>query len=344
MKRVLLSLVVLGLAFFQAKAQSISYKVIEDDVKNLKPLTVNLYPFYADAYGVNITMGWQASAMLDLGRLSFQADYRRAYPKFDINYAVNVDNDLVVAKNGQKPFSRFEAVAQFNFSDRSLDRNLRVVLSSSSYTVGNTRYTNTKYISVPGTKRRKTGLRGGVYWMNTAIDFGDLRTVGEANQFPVYAVSKTDSKDTLKFGTYGDRVDGSSIYSGNSMNNVVSLFGGISFQSITNLYIRADGYGKRKNSAMSDIYIEGMFAPVIAVSDVVTKGGKVWNLEAREKTHWGWRFGWYYKAPSNKFGICYKSEFGVRPGLKGDALGRIFIDIAMGLDIPFKLVPSKKKS
>lgn len=342
MKKFILLSLFIGASLFRLQSQSISYKIISDDVKNLKPLVVNLYPFYADAYGVNITLGWQAHAILSMGPLQFQADYRRAYPKTDINYSINPDKSLPFPKNGLRPLSRFEALAQLNFSDRKLDRNLRVVLSSSSYTVGNTRYTNTKYISVPGTKRKIVGVRGGMYWLNTAIDFSDIKE--DANGKPsLFATAKDNKADTIHFGIYGVEVDGSPIYSGNSMNNVVSFIGGISFQGITNLVIRAEGYGQRRNSTATDFYIDGMFAPVIQISDIKTFKGRLWDVHSTDKTYWGWRMGFYQRGPANKFGFAYKFEWGVRPGLKGDVLGRMYLDMTMGFDIPFNLVPKAKK-
>jgi hypothetical protein len=318
-----------------SKAQSISYKVVEDDPYNTKPIQVHLSPFYADAWNVNTTMGWELWSTVDIKkRLTIFGGFRQAY--LDINGRDHADQDLPKPSSGLGKSWRFEAMGILNLADKARKTSLKVVLSSSSSSSGGYTYTNTKYIMVPGTKRRVFGLRGGFYNQSTAIDFGDLE-VKDANKvetIPFTAV-KSDGKDTIHFGSYGDRKGGSPIYNGYSMVNIFTLAAGINLKSVTNLIINADDYGGRSNSTTNNFYLDFMVAPVIAIKDVVTVDKSKWDIESSSKSYTGWKLGWFWHSTKKTY-MSFKTEVGKRPGFKGGTLGNFYIDINMGINIGFK--------
>ncbi len=339
MRRIFFFLLAVTLWSQSSLSQTISYKVKEDDPYNVKPIQIDLVPFYADAWGVNITIGWQAEARVDIGkRLSVMAGFRKAY--LDINGRTHAGLDLPnSAKDGVLPkLSRMEACALFNFIDKNKSTYLPVVLSSSSYSSGGYTYTNSKSISVPAHVRKIVSLKGGMYNMRTAIAFNDIKN-------KLYGVNTADKTDTLKIGEYGTSKGGSSIYNGYSVLNTFVLSAGISFKSITNLSVYADGYGRRSNKKLSWFYIDYLFAPAILVSDVYLKDGSRYDMHIDAKKYSGWKIGWFFADPNPKIlGFNFKTEMGSRPGIKGKTLGAAFIDFTCGFTIGFKskLLEAKK--
>ncbi|MGV3630462.1 MAG: hypothetical protein ACO1O6_04625 [Bacteroidota bacterium] len=313
-------------------AQNVSYKVTTDDPYGIKPAAVSIDPFYADTWGTNITLGFgvRADAML-IKRFGVNVDYRRAY--LDINARSHADGSLPTPAKELKKMQVLELGGSFSLIDRDKSKSLKVVLSQTSYTSGNTKYTNTKYIMVPGTVRRIFQVRGGISSVRTAFDVQD--GMGEGRSF---TATLKDDTTSFTFGDFGNSVDGSATYGAYSMMNLIVLHGGISFKSITNLLVQTDDYGQKGNVGYYDAYVDALLAPGIIFSDVQTVGGKTWELSSSEMKRIGWRFGLTFRSSSKSF-LTYKFECGSRPGFRGEKsmIGpNSFLLISMGWSIPFR--------
>jgi len=336
MKLYYLFTVFTALFVYRSFSQNVSYKIIDDNVKDIKRINIQINPFYTDLYsGVNFaTIGAGVSAEVSiLKRIELKGEFRMAY--LDGNSGRQEKNSLTgllqpTCKGGTKRSNYFESGASFYFFNWTKTKNLQVTLSSSS---GGGR-TYRQYLNVPGERRRMFGPRSGLFIYNTGTRIGE-------NKFSNYAYRITNGNDTMPFGSPGNTVDGSDVTYINTMVNSMVFYGGISLKSITNLIIYADGYGRKKHTGVYDIYVDYLICPYVNIKDVYTHGGTRWDASHTKDGFKasGWRFGVSYRSV-NKFGFHYKFEFGQRPGLYfGEKAG--FLDnnvnalLAIGCNIPF---------
>lgn len=330
MKKVITALLLMtsSLAF----SQKLRYEILKDEPDKIKNATFHIDPFYADAWMTNITLGFglRADVMLKK-RLSGNLFFRRAYA--DINARTHADGDLAYPKRGFKKLTYFEPVVNYHVIDKLKKKSVKVVISSSTSYSGNYKTTTTKYIMVPGTVRKIRGVRGGFYFLNSAIDMdqGDATSTFEA---------KNDT-NIVKFGSYGDRVHGSPIYNAYTQMNQIAVFGGITFKSITNLQTKIDGYRKtRGNYGFYDFYFDLMFAPVLHYQDIKFKDGTIYSVKNNSNKRTGWRTGILWKLVNKPY-MSYGFEFGSRPGYAGEDKGilnsRFFMNMFMGVSIPYNL-------
>ena len=315
-----------------AYSQRLSYEILKDEPDKIKNTTIHIDPFYSDAWMTNITLGFglRADVMLKK-RLSGNVFFRRAYA--DINARSHADGDLAHPKKGFKKLTYFEPVVSYHLVDKLKKRQVKVVISSSTSYSGNYKTTTTKYIMVPGTVRKIRGVRGGFYFLNSAIDMGESDAIGTWQ-------AKKDS-NIVKFGSYGDRVHGSPIYNGYTQMSQVAVFAGITLKSITNLQTKIEGYRKtRGNYGFYDFYFDVMFAPILSYQDVKFKDGAIYSLKNNSNVRTGWRTGLLWKLVNKPF-MSYGFELGKRPGFEGDKKGilnsRFFINLFMGISIPMNL-------
>ncbi len=319
------------LAGINSKAQSVSFKTIENDPRDIKNLTIHLDPFYADAWLTNITLGFGARAEYHLGRLaSFSFDFRTPYPGTDTQARVHVDGDLPYPstegeKRGLARFIYTEAGGQFHIFDWTKAKDLKVVLSSHQ----GSKTTTTTYIMVPGTKRKVFAARGGFSTIRSAFAIDDIKSKVKAYQ----------GTDTIHFGSYVDTKGGSSVYNGYSNINMLVFHAGLSIKSITNLLVSTDSYGMKGNRQYTDFYFDLLFAPVISVTDVMTNNKTIWTMDPGPLKHTGWRVGYSFKNSVKSF-MSYKTELGFRPGFEG---GNFFLNLTWGWTIPLSLKASAPK-
>ena len=322
-------------------AQSISYRIQENDVTDIKRITIQVNPFYTEIYGgVNFaTIGAGLAAEVSiLKRIELKGEFRMAY--LDGNSGLGEVSKVTgllhpTCKGGTNRTNYTEAGGAFYIFNWTKTRNLKVTLHSS--TVGRTTYSES--IMVPGNRRRMFGPRGGFIIYNTGTKIGE-----NSSAFSTYAI--TNGNDSMKVGDpTANNVDGSDVTYANTMVNSTIFYAGISLKSITNLIITADGYGTKKHTGVYDIYVDYLICPYVSLKDVYTHGGQRWDVGHTSqgfKTT-GWRAGVSYRSV-NKVGFCYKFEFGSRPGLyfgEKDKFikGNITAMLSVGCNIPF----SKKK-
>ncbi|HQQ93142.1 MAG TPA: hypothetical protein PLQ93_01200 [Bacteroidia bacterium] len=333
MKKDLLLTVLAFITVLGMHAQDVSYTVKNDDPYDIRNLCISLDPFYADAWGTNANLGFGARADLYLWKLmSVSADFRRAY--LDMNAREHVDGSLPKPLEELKKQLYLEAGAQLTFFERSKERDLKVVLSSSSSSSGRYTTTHTRYIMVPGTLRKVKQLRAGLISSRTAIDIQDAGEDPD-NTFSAKQVGDTAS---FKFGPYGKSVDGSPIYGGYTMMNLYMVYGGISAKRITNLILDTD-YGRKGNEFIYDFYLDVLYAPIIKFKNVYTVGGKEWEVSSSDVKNLGWRFGVSARRSVRSF-MSYRMELGSRPGFvggQGVLATNLYLMITFGWSIPIKI-------
>ncbi len=296
-----------------AMAQNVNYRILTDDPENVKAFSLSLEPFYCDLYRSDVHLGYSVRAdLLFLKRMELRADFRRAY--LDVTGKETIVS-AYYPKNGAKMALFGEAGVSLFLVDKLKKTQAKLVLSSSS----DGSYTYTKYIMIPATKRKMWGVRGGIY-----------------NNRVAFEMDGTDSFFVMKDnnGTETPAVNNTV-----TMFNATSLYGGLHWKSIVDVVASTD-YGTRKVGKMVDFYIDFLFAPVVAFSDVKSPGGAEFGLKAKSDhvKRMGWRAGWVYRHP-NKVGICYKFEFGARPGFRSaDKMDftseRSYMMFTIGVNIP----------
>lgn len=330
MKKVLSLL--LALWSTMAFSQKMRYEILKDEPDKIKNATFHIDPFYADAWMTNITLGFGLRADLMLKkRISGNLFFRRAYA--DINARSHADADLAHPKRGFKKLTYFEPVINYHVIDKLKKKSVKVVISSSTSYSGNYKTTTTKYIMVPGTVRKIRGVRGGFYFLNSAIDMSEGKSISTWEA----------KKDTsiVKFGSYAKDVHGSPIYNGYTQMNQIAVFGGITFKSITNLQTKIEGYRKtRGNYGFYDFYFDLMFAPIMSYQDIKFKDGSIYSLKNNSNVRTGWRTGILWKLVNKPY-MSYGFELGQRPGFTGEDKGilntRFFMNLFMGISIPYNL-------
>jgi len=294
-------------------AQKVNYKILSDDPKNVKAFSLSLEPFYADLSGPDIHLGYSVRAdLLLFKRLEVRADYRKAY--LDIN-GDETKTQYFYPKNDAKQATFGEAGVSLFLFDNIKKSRTKLVLSSATF--GNVRVTN--YIMIPAKKRTMFGVRGGLFVNNFAFevdDNGEFFEVKDPNDVI------TDAKDNTI-----------------SMYTTSVIYGGLHSKSIIDVVAKTD-YGTKKVGAMSDFYIDVLFAPIVNFGDLKSPDGTVHTIEAKKENvkRIGWRLGWAYRHP-NKVALCYKLEMGARPGFRASEKitfnsERVFLMMTVGLNIP----------
>jgi hypothetical protein len=307
----------------ELNAQTVTYNVTKDDPYDIKNLTVAVDPLFLDVNGMNgVAAGWGLRGEYTYGKRFIAAfDFRNGFG------TMGFDPD----DNNTRNYSAIEGKVGIALSDKSRSTNFRIILSQSSYSSGGYTYTNTKYFMCPGTSRRSVIFNAGIYQLNNSFYFQN-HALDSANRKGI--LFEKDGIEVRKGDSLWDAMKLDDTYGAFSS---VSLTAGFTFRKIHNLFVDVDGYGPRSNSIFSDFYIEGMFAPVIALKDYTFESGEKWKVKAENKRAFGWRMGWFIRKPKNQ-GFSQKFEIGQRPGLKTEKyLYGCYMMYTFGLYIPLKV-------
>jgi len=322
-KAILLSVVVF--AAVKTQAQSISYTVTKNDPYDIKNLTVAIDPFFLDFNGQNgYSFGWGLRADYMMGKsLQFNFDYRQGFGT----------RGYLISDNNTKNYSYKEGAVALTLSSKVKTKNLRIILSQSSYTSGGYTYTTTTYIKggVPADIRNVIALRGGVYNMTNTQAFENLNDSLLTFESDGVEFSYKDSASVKGLGKYG------AVYS-------TAIFGGFNFKTIRQLILDVDGYGTRGNVMYRDFFIDFLFSPVLFLKnykdDVDTPAEVKYNVKYGKSSAIGWRMGWFIRKPKDQ-GFSMKFEFGQRPGyVNTEKRWNSFYGMfTYGLYIPLKVKP-----
>jgi hypothetical protein len=295
------------------RAQSVSYKVVEDN-PGKDNLHINILPFYVDyAGGNNLSLGYGLQSSVQLKKKwTFQVYYEHPYAAvFDWGYHfATVGIFTSPTNNVPVHFMHLELGGVYELWSKTKQKTRRVVLSS--YSTG--RYTHTEYIRVPATVLRSTGVRGGLYSYHTSITARQNGTVaGDLGGAGVI------SSDGTRFGGAANLNNGNTPEDPNfnteSATNmrVLGVYGGISLISKTRIIIDAEGYGERGMGKVFSFYADAIIAPV--------------RIDRRP---FGCRVGYDYNFSKKAIGYYAKTEIGFTPGLSH---GNLYAMLAFGMSI-----------
>jgi len=292
-------------------AQEVSYKVLTDD-PDTKNLSVALNVIDFSTYSSNMSIAYNVIGNAQLGKLlQADADIRRSYN--DMSAGIFSPEDI-----GKSHEIRLGG--RFNLVNRTSSGKTRVVLSS--YTSGNYRYTTS--IRVPATYRRIFSVRGGI---QNYLQICDLSSIpGKDDNILYYkdaAGNKQQAVDKTSFETLHYTVAASGLYAG------------LSYQSMVNVIIQAEGYGKRSRSIANDFYGDIMLTPLVTYTfkpnnnQMAAYKNIDLNNDYNSKLYMGWRIGWQ-AFMGRKIGFTTKMELGQQPG---NYRGNWYLSIGMGLGI-----------
>lgn len=330
MKTKIYSLIILvSLIRITASAQSISYKYLHDDPFDMKNFSFAIDPLWFDVNGHNgYAFGWGIRAEHMMGKTLLA--------NFDMRTGFGT-NLYKKSNDNSRNYFNVEGGLGLIFFNKVRRRNVPIILSQS--TSGNTRTTVSIKGGVPANCRLIVALRGGLGQYRNTLDYNKmtdtLLTVGGSN----YKTAKAGDAFRDTTGTNAislPQVGGIGIS---------SFYGGIQFRSIRNLIIDVDGYGTRGNAIYSDFFIDVLYAPVIALKDFKNPDGTKYDVDYAQKTHLGWRFGWFARKPKDQ-GFSFKFEVGSRPGFKAPKtttipvnMRNMYFMMTFGLYIPLKIQP-----
>lgn len=313
MKKGLLKLSVLAALITPSlvSAQMVSYKTLTDDpdMRNLS-IALNIIDF--STYQSNMSIAYNVYASARLGKLLIaDADFRRSYN--DASAGVFSPED--VGKGHEVRLG-----GRFNLYNGLGKGKAKVVLSS--FTSGNYRYT--KFLTVPSTYRRIFSVRGGIQNYRNICDLSSFP--GKDDNVMFYkdaAGNKAPVIDKTSFETLSYSVLASGVYAG------------LSYQSIVNVMIDAEGYGKCSRSIANDFYADVLFTPLVTYTLLPNTNqqaawGKVdLNNDYNSKNYLGWRVGWQAFL-GRKIGMTTKMELGQQPG---NYRGTWYLSVGLGLGI-----------
>jgi hypothetical protein len=340
MKKIILLFVVSAFAI-TSYSQSVSYKTVFDNPKDIPNLRLIVDPFYADFYQAEPHLGWGFRGDLHFLKLfMINTCFRKAYFDGTAGKSTVVTGQLDMASSKSLNKSNWlELGGGLVFADWTRARNVKVVLHSSSSSSGGYTYTHTKYIMVPGHLRHIANIRAGIIRNSTAMNLDE--------DFQGAGVNITNNKDSLKFG-FKPSLNATAAYAlpVRTMLNQYLFYAGISYKTITNIGIEADGYGKRHNRALWDIYFDFVTGPRMHFVDVVHSNGKTYELNNYNLKRTGWRGGMEWH-PQSKVAFSFKFEFGSMPTFasleKGITGPKFYMLMTMGVGFQQKLNLFKKK-
>ncbi len=284
---VLIAFILITFLSHDLLGQTINYKVVKDEPYEPK-ISINLDVF-------NLDMNSEIKNIrLDNFSMNFGLfGYVKVIDNLEADF--NVHKSWAVA--GKLSFKDYPGNTELNggvnflLSNRTVKKNVKVILKQTVTRTTTHETTSTTYITVPATVRKRFGLRGGLYSKSGPFNY---ESYTDSEFFDGLAETKISS-----FG----------------------LYGGIISRSITNIIIKDDVYGRSMTSAGADFYLDALFVPVNRFKDLNDDGNNVTDVVKDYKSvmPFGFRVG--YRTfqvekkdfTGKKFGICGIGEFGYKP-------------------------------
>ncbi|MCO6495591.1 MAG: hypothetical protein J5I91_07935 [Bacteroidetes bacterium] len=282
-------------------SQRISYKIIED-APNKHIIHLQFGGLVETDFRSNSNRtGYYVTGIVKLHkRMSIGGDFSWGTSKGNSKISGNAYNVLdkyLIDLNGR---------ASFFFSAKTIKENIKVTLSSNTYQGYGYSVTHEKYIYAPARKQTLVGFTGSAgYYQNNILD------------------SKKDS--LFSFVNKASNVPA-------TINNAATFFnglrftGGLQISTMRNFEIEARdvsnniSYGTRTNRMRTDVYIEGIFMPVIEYSKDITakqeNGGEDFYMNTTPKIQ---NFGYRIRVDTYSTGIVgvgLRLEFGQKPGIQ----------------------------
>ena|GEM_PF-6221299 len=342
MKRVYFAILIL-LQGYQMFSQSVSYTFIEKNPDNYKKTALSVDIFDADIC-TGITMG--LSFKLETQVSDFVPWFQYKFSYVDGNKSDYVD---VMPVEGLKKTSHLELGSTWFFKDVNSSVPLDVVLHSTSNSSTSRGITTTttysKYVQVPSFKKKMKGLDFGYTRSSRCLELD--HSLGEDDWMnPDWTYSTPDGTINVPVYDPGSAPDNTPQPEGSYWNpgtNYVTntIFAGIRSRTVTNTIINADGWGKRSNRAITDMYFHIMYAPDAKLETITDSKGKEWILVPagnKMNRNFGWKVGLNYK----RFNFFQATaEIGFKPGPKISSKGLFDNGFYMGIGFGFYLGTKK---
>ncbi len=312
-----------------AKAQSVSYSLVESDPDLYKRTALHLGLLNFDTYNGMSVGGIFKLETVIADRIMPWVEVRPSWLDAATHHVVS---GYPTAVGGIKKQLVTDFGGAFFFVNKNRKKNVKVVLSSSTSSSGRWTRTSTHYVMIPSEVKRMFGVRGGIYNNRRVLEMDE-------SAHPFYHYKSLNGQIEVPIENVGQ---GGSVgptgeyYKPLPMAHIMDFYGGLHFRKVTNTIIRTGGR-KRSNTRILDLFADIMTAPVVSISNVVDNSGQEWKIVPQSGAikRIGWRAG-FISHSSRAVGFEFSVDFGQKPG---PMLGRSFlnngtyISLCMGLKI-----------
>lgn len=320
-------------------SQTVTYSVIDKNPDNYKKTALSIDIFDSDIC-TGITMGFAAKIETQVASFVPWVQYKHNY--VDGNASKNID---IMPAGGLNKTKHIEVGSIWFFSDNNSEKPVDVVLHSTSTSSTSrgvtTTTTHSKYVQVPSLTKKMTGLDFGYLRSSRCLELD--HSLGEDDwQNPDWKYSTPNGSVTLPVYDPGSSPDGvvypeGSYWMPGTNYTVNTLFVGLRSRKVINTIINADGWGKKANRSITDLYFHLMYAPDAKLETLTDKAGKEWTLVPtgnKMNRNLGWKVGLNYK----RFNFFQATaELGYKPGPKIKAKGMFDNGFYLGLGFGFFL-------
>lgn len=286
--------------------EAITYEELYDDPYAINKLFVHLQPLYAELFATNVNAGFGIGAnYYHKDKADFFANFRHVYAR-STDFVRSIAHKNSAVANQPTAFNYMEVGGTYHVKDEETDTETKIILYSKRYEKGNRWAAHVpEHTVIPSKVRKIMGARLGGFAYSTAVD---LKRVAEEQDVAIQ--------------TEEGAVFPSNLYS-HTNQRVRGVFLGGSMSWFKNLAIKPDkGYGVLSDDLMLTAYLDVMFAPTIAVDDVVYRDPvdpsilhefSTQNLKTQAL---GFRLGIEGKH-NRELGWAYGAEIGSRPSVSG---------------------------
>lgn len=320
-------------------SQTVTYSVIDKNPDNYKKTALSIDIFDSDIC-TGITMGFAAKIETQVASFVPWIQYKHNY--VDGNASKNVN---IMPVGGLNKTKHIEVGSTWFFSDNNSEKPVDVVLHSTSTSSTSrgvtTTTTHSKYVQVPSFTKKMTGLDFGYLRSSRCLELDN--SLGENGfQNPDWKYSTPDGSVTLPVYDPGSSPEDvvypeGSYWMPGTNYTVNTLFVGLRSRKVINTIINADGWGKKSNRSITDLYFHLMYAPDAKLETLTDKAGEEWTLVPegnKMNRNLGWKVGLNYK----RFNFFQATvELGYKPGPKIKAKGMFDNGLYLGLGFGFFL-------
>lgn len=299
------------------QAQTVSYKVLDNDLSLVPRLQVFLTPVSIEAGQMGRhSFSWNIGGRWDVNnRLTVFFNHYRAFKGAgDFSYRSVVGEGNFPVHNAEydafKRWSLTELKGRINLVSKKVTKQVRIGLKQSKS--GST--TTSTYIDIPSEVRRSFGVVGGITRYTNCFELdGDEPVIAEdGSVLHTYGASDAEGNEL---------VDNNKALHWGLNQKVFCLTGGLSWSTATYTKVDVEGYGEKRKAGTTDIFLEVLFAPAPVIDDIhhgdmtFVVAGKGEGL--MKTSNLGFQFGYHTQTCTRGINWGYSLSAGVRPGLEG---------------------------
>ena len=312
-------------------SQSVNYKIVQDDPKDLNHLWIKVQPLTVDLMQMNAAVGSglevtylpKPGLQIDggiRGNLINAFDIQRTAAKNNASITTQASkreqNEMVVT-NLFSRFFAFEVGAMYAFKDENKDGASKIVLGDNAVP-GNTAFP--EVIEVNAKSREIWNARLGVSSLTTTVS---LQNAIEKQEVTVEGsngtkLTKEGSTSANGFKTSSNTNEPFSNFS------ATGFYAGAAFQKIKNISIKTDRQGIVSNNSILTLYADVMFAPWTTLEDMHARmvgqsTEETFNVSPIKINRLGGRIGAEVRYNQASF-VAVGAEIGYRPSIQGEGM------------------------